>query len=183
MNDAVVSGGTAWQSNGGQVDGALQLDGIDGYVVAGPVLNPADGPFSVFAWVNGGAPSKVVLSQVNGANWLRADPDFGCLMTELIPPAVGRFVTQPLESNHIITDDIWHHIGFVWDGSHRILYVDCTEVAKDSNPINPLKDSNGGLYIGVNKNLDAGTFFSGLIDDVRIYNKALSAEEIAALAQ
>ncbi|MGB2861896.1 MAG: LamG-like jellyroll fold domain-containing protein [Sedimentisphaerales bacterium] len=26
-------------------------------------------------------------------------------------------------------------------------------------------------------------FFSGLIDDVRIYNKALSAEEIAALAQ
>jgi hypothetical protein len=29
----------------------------------------------------------------------------------------------------------------------------------------------------------SGTFFSGLVDDVRIYNKALSAEEIAALAQ
>jgi len=37
--------------------------------------------------------------------------------------------------------------------------------------------------IGAGKNLDARTLFSGLIDDVRIYNKALSAEEIAALSQ
>jgi hypothetical protein len=39
------------------------------------------------------------------------------------------------------------------------------------------------LYIGAGQALDADTFFSGLIDDVHIYNKALSAEEIAALAQ
>jgi len=40
-----------------------------------------------------------------------------------------------------------------------------------------------GLYIGVGKNYDAGTYFSGMIDDVRIYRRALSPEEIAALAQ
>ncbi|HCO93554.1 MAG TPA: hypothetical protein DIU00_06320 [Phycisphaerales bacterium] len=57
------------------------------------------------------------------------------------------------------------------------------DVARDANSLASLKNSDGGLYIGVNKNLDAGMFFSGLIDDVRIYNKALSAEEIAALAQ
>jgi hypothetical protein len=34
------------------------------------------------------------------------------------------------------------------------------------------------LYIGTGKNLEPGSFFSGLIDDVRIYNVALSAEEI-----
>jgi hypothetical protein len=44
-------------------------------------------------------------------------------------------------------------------------------------------DANNGLYIGTGNNLAEGTFFSGLIDDVRIYNKALSAEEITALAQ
>ena len=38
-------------------------------------------------------------------------------------------------------------------------------------------------HIGVSKDLDAGTFFSGLIDDVRIYDVDLTAEEIAALAQ
>jgi hypothetical protein len=37
----------------------------------------------------------------------------------------------------------------------------------------------GGLYFGAEKTLGAGTFFSGLIDDVRIYSAALSAEEVA----
>jgi len=63
--------------------------------------------------------------------------------------------------------------------------VDGIEVARDTNPITlaPLKSANGGLYIGAGKSLDAGTLFSGLIDDVRIYNKALTAEQIAAMIQ
>jgi hypothetical protein len=39
------------------------------------------------------------------------------------------------------------------------------------------------MYIGADKTLDAATFFSGLIDDVRIYNVALDAKAIAALMQ
>ena len=186
-SDGYAMGDPEWQPTGGQMNGAILLDGLDDFIITSPILNPANGPFSVLAWVKGGATEQVIISQMDGngsgETWLGTGSVSGCLMTGLVPPPVGLFITQPLESNHIITDDIWHHIGFVWDGSHRILYVDCTEVAKDSNPINPLKDSNGGLYIGANKNLDAGTFFSGLIDDVRIYNKALSAEEIATLAQ
>ncbi len=42
--------------------------------------------------------------------------------------------------------------------------------------------TTGGLYFGAGQDLSAGTFFSGLIDDVRIYDAALSAEEIAELA-
>ena len=48
---------------------------------------------------------------------------------------------------------------------------------------NNLATSINGLYIGAGKNLEAGTFFSGLIDDVRISNVALSAEKIATLTQ
>jgi len=83
----------------------------------------------------------------------------------------------------VITDIQWHHVGFVWDGSYRALYVDGIEVAKDNNVQNQLKSADGGLYIGASKDLDAGTLFSGLIDDVRIYNKALSIEQISVLAQ
>ena len=46
-----------------------------------------------------------------------------------------------------------------------------------------LNDAYGGLYIGTGSNHADGTFFSGLIDDVRIYDIALTAEEVAALAQ
>jgi N-acetylneuraminic acid mutarotase len=172
LNDAVLVGGIEWQPSGGQVNGALQLDGVDGYAVTGQVLNPADGPFSVFTWIKGGAPGQVIISQSNGANWLGADPDFGCLMTELMPPAVGRFVPQPLISESVITDGQWHRIGFVWDGSNRALYVDDILVAEDTQA--NLQVSDSGLYIGCGKAREPGTFFSGLIDDVRIYNRVVS---------
>jgi hypothetical protein len=34
--------------------------------------------------------------------------------------------------------------------------------------------SAGGLYIGAGTNLEPGSFFSGLIDDIRIYNRAIA---------
>ena len=37
-----------------------------------------------------------------------------------------------------------------------------------------LESSRGGLYFGVGNNLEPGSFFSGLIDDVRIYDRALT---------
>jgi hypothetical protein len=60
-NDAIVLGGVEWLPNGGQINGALKMDGVSGYAIAGALLNPADGPFSVLAWVNGGAPGQVVI--------------------------------------------------------------------------------------------------------------------------
>jgi len=75
-------------------------------------------------------------------------------------------------SDFVITDGNWHRIGFVWNGSQRMLYVDDVEVAKDTQ--SGLETSEGGLYIGAGKTLDAASFFSGLIDDVRIYNRAVT---------
>jgi hypothetical protein len=187
-NFGTLSGNPIWQPDSGQVIGALQFDGLDDYISTDKVLNPKFAEFSVFAWIKGGSPGQVIISQKNsfggvGATWLGIDPVNGCLMTGLVSPPIGRFIAEPLESNFIITDDIWHQVGFVWDGSYRTLYVDGIEVAKDTNPITSLNNSDGGLYIGADKNLDEGTFFSGLIDDVRIYNEVLNAEEIAALTQ
>ncbi|UCG59149.1 MAG: hypothetical protein JSU70_06495, partial [Phycisphaerales bacterium] len=116
VNDAFVIGNPQWQPNIGQVTGALEFDGIDDYVETGFVLNPAGGMFSTFAWIKGGALGQVIISQMDGIGsgetWLGIDPLNGCLMTGLVSPPIGRFIVKPLESNHIVTDDIWHHIGF-----------------------------------------------------------------------
>ena len=167
-NDAFVTGGTAWQPGSGQVDGALQLDGISGCAITGPVLNPSDGTFSVVAWVKGGDPGQVLVSQQSMANWLAVDAD-GNLMTEL--KCTGRSAGY-LFSETVITDGQWHRIGLVWDGSLRKLYVDGVVVANDIQP--GLEGSQMGLYIGTGKAMEPRTYFSGLIDDVRIYNRAVS---------
>ena len=167
--DGLLNGVPIWQPAGGQIDGALQFDGIDDYVIADFVLDPAVRPFSVFAWVKGGAPGQVILSQTGGANWLWADPSEGKLMTELQGTGRG---AGALMSQTVITDGNWHRVGLVWDGSYRTLYVDDIEVAIDSQVQTGL-GRYGGLHLGAGSRLDAGSFFSGLIDDVRIYNRAV----------
>jgi hypothetical protein len=166
-NDAVLVGNPVWQPAGGKIAGALQFDGVDDCVRGPFVVDPAAGPLSVFAWVKGGAPGQVILSQEKGADWLMVAPD-GALKTAL--KGSGR-IDKPLASAAVIVDDTWHRVGLVWDGSNRILYVDDVEVAKDTS--SNLTSSTGGLYIGAGSKLAAGTYWSGLIDDVRIYDRAV----------
>ena len=124
------------------------------------------------ATVAGKAPGQVVLSQTGGINWLSADLSEGKLMTSLSRPPGVRILPPPLISNFVITDGQWHRIGFVWDGFSRRLYVDYVEVARDTQ--DGLESSTGGFYIGTGKAMEPGTYFSGLIDDVRIYNRAVN---------
>ncbi|MHC4204499.1 MAG: LamG-like jellyroll fold domain-containing protein [Planctomycetota bacterium] len=186
-HDGTLNSNPYWQSTGNMIGGALLFDGIDDYVDTPFVLNPGKDSFSVFTWICCWTPGQVILSQTDGtgagAAWLGTDAISGNLMTGLVPPKIGWVTPRPLVSESVITDNQWYHVGFVWDGSYRILYVDGVEVAKDKHAQNPLKNADGGLYIGASKDLNSTSFFSGFIDDVRIYNQALTAEEIATLAQ
>jgi beta-lactam-binding protein with PASTA domain len=163
--DGILMGGPVWQPTGGKVGGALGFDGSNDVVVTDFVLDPADGPFGVFAWIKGGGGGQVIISQdgnMGGVDWLATNAA-GRLTSALNSPA--------LTASKVITDDQWHEVGLTWDGTNRTLYMDGASVATDK-PAAPAS-STGGLNIGAGKNLDAGTFWSGLIDDVRIYNKAV----------
>jgi N-acetylneuraminic acid mutarotase len=167
-NDDYVFGGALWQPTGGMIGGALELDGIDDCIISITDISLSENPFSVIAWIKGGSPGQAIISQPGGVNWLATDAE-GNLTTELAGP--GRN-SGPLMSQTIITDGTWHRIGIVWDGSHRMLYVDGVSVAEDIQ--NSLGYFSSGLYIGVGKDYASGTFFSGLIDDVRIYNRVVN---------
>jgi hypothetical protein len=54
-------------------------------------------------------------------------------------------------------------------GVNRTLHVDSVAVAKDTPA--GLIDSGGGLCIACGSQKEVGSFWSGLIDDVRIYNR------------
>ena len=91
-------------------------------------------------------------------------------MTEL--RGSGR-MAAPLVSTIVVTDGQWHRVGLEWDGSKRMLSVDDAEVARDVSAQGNLTGSTSGLYIGAGNMLTAGSFWSGLIDDVRICNRAV----------
>jgi acyl-CoA thioesterase-1 len=169
-----VHGSPMWRPHEGRLGGALELDGLDDHISTGNVVNPADGPFTVFAWVKTVQPGRVILSQSDqfgtSTIWLGVDAVTGALMTTLTDG--GRF-TRPLISTADVVDGAWHDVRLVWDGSCRCLYVDGREVAADTRKLGKLKPATSGLFVGAGSNLDPATFWPGLIDDIRIYNRAV----------
>jgi len=185
LYDGTLGGDPQWEPGNGKQDGALRFDGTDDFASTPFVLDPSLGSFSVFAWIKGGVPGQVILSQQSGVNWLMADIVDGALRTDLKKPGtLGRSASPPgppLISSAIVTDGDWHRIGFVTGGSNRILYVDGVEVAGDITT--NLEPASEGLQIGAGVNLESGSFLFGLIDDVRIYETALDPDQIAVLTR
>jgi large repetitive protein len=96
------------------------------------------------------------------------------------PPAVGintgggdiaTLGTAPLAVN------VWSHLAATYDGGTLKLYVNGV-LASSKAVTGALVSSTGPLRIG--GNAIWGEYFSGLVDDVRIYDRALTAAEIAA---
>lgn len=102
----------------------------------------------------------------------------------------GRLSFEPgrgdIDTSRTLSDNQWHHVAASYDGKIMRCYIDGTGPPERAvkNP-GPLKKSPWDLCIG-NSVVEYGSgefnAFDGLIDEVRIYNRALSMEEIKALA-
>lgn len=86
-------------------------------------------------------------------------------------------ISSPLTYN----DGQWHHVMITYNGTTFSLYVDGVLVSKQQGTgTNAIYYEPGGVAIGQDGDNPDG-FFSGNIDDVRLYNRALSPAEVSAL--
>ena len=76
----------------------------------------------------------------------------------------------------IIEDDTWYHVVATWDGKEIAIYVDGVLDATLPTERNP-KERGMPLRIGAMGN-NSSTQFNGTIDEVRVYNRALSEAEV-----
>jgi len=81
-----------------------------------------------------------------------------------------------LDAVTTVTDDKWHHVALVYDGTDKIIYIDGAEDARMAST-GQINESAYDLYIGANSQ-QAGRFLEGLVDDVRIYSRALTEEDL-----
>lgn len=88
-------------------------------------------------------------------------------------------------NNRPLDDNRWHHVAVTFDGRRIACFIDGVEQSSQVRRPGPLKKDDWDLCIG-NSVVDYGTgdflAFDGLIDEVRIYNRALSPDEILCLA-
>jgi len=88
-----------------------------------------------------------------------------------------------VDGSRNVNDGQWHHVAAVYDGTHIFLYVDGTLDA--STPATGrITPNNYPMGVGYNAQGVSGHpayFFDGLVDEVSLYDRALSAREIAAI--
>ena len=174
-NTGNISGAT-W-STLGRYGNALSFNGINNlvFINGSPSLNLTTG-MTLSAWVfptaNQSGWRTIVQREVD-AYFLHASSNAGALR----PAAGGTFngIDNNFASPSAIAVNAWTHVAVTYDGTAMRLFVNGTEVA--TTPVTGSVQSNtNALRIGGNS--PYGEYFQGRIDDVRIYNRALTATEI-----
>jgi chitodextrinase len=169
-NHGTVMNGAVWDA-GGQIGGALNFDGSNDYVSLPNIINPSTTAFTASAWiysdVSTGIRSVLVQEGSNGKKWLYRED--GLLTTFLLG--------TKLQSTGLIVNGQWNHIAVTYDGTTITLYLNGQ--SDGATTIGTIESETGGMRIGIAK--DGSTMFDGKIDDLRIYDTALSESAITAL--
>ena len=162
------------------VDGrtALELDGDGDFVDAG---NSADFDIpvniTVAAWINVAQFDKnwQAIVTKGDTSW-RLHRSSG---SSNIAWGTQDVAPTDLTSTVAVDDGEWHHAAAVYDGAQKLLYIDgVLDAASDST--GSIRSTTHNVNIGEN-NQAQGRYLTGLVDDVRIYNKALSEADVVAV--
>ncbi|MFQ5837666.1 MAG: OmpL47-type beta-barrel domain-containing protein [Thermoplasmata archaeon] len=178
-NNGTVYGGAIFDQTGGKFAGAFKYDRVDDYVEVAhsPEFNSADR--SVEAWINPDLSGHIgyIAGRVgwgNNETYLRVQYSWG-----YIHAWVGNRTIQPIVSYELPAGThvgVWHHVAATYDNQTLRLYVDGQE-RDNATVVNGVSDLDRPWTIG-KANYWFGDFFNGTIDEVAVYSRALSAQEI-----
>jgi hypothetical protein len=184
--NGVASGGPTFVQ--GKIGQALSLDGLDDYVEVSNLASLSfETDFTWSAWIKTSTDGTVLCLAPATGDWAQGGKSL-FVRNGLLSVDVGW--VGALASTASVNDDRWHHVAmttrFETDGTNdtTTLYIDGQEAGSRSNwNMNAFDETGLIVKIGfTNDNFPANPWFSGLIDEVRIYSGVLTSEELAWLA-
>lgn len=157
---------------------AYSFDGSDDYVETPFILNPASGDFSCTVWAlldsNAGNDVKIVQQLGSlGRTWMyRVSNSLSSFFGGSYFAVSGQFTS----SNH----GTFQHFAMVYSGTNLKIYKDGSQIFSGTKTAE--SESSGGMRFGAHKTTPAAYFWKGRMDDIRIFDRALTTTEITALA-
>ncbi|MBN1125220.1 MAG: right-handed parallel beta-helix repeat-containing protein [Sedimentisphaerales bacterium] len=191
-NDGTLQNGPTWQSSEGQLNGAIELDGSDDYISVSDddSISVGAGDYTLCAWIN---PDTItgyhgLLVKIHGGNdkefaftLLKASDTY--LMLDMEKDGNDQYARS--ENIDFITGQ-WQHVAVTFNATSKtpVFYYNGQVVETTSNSIDTLPDElddelNIGRWGSATYN---SRYFDGLMDDIRIYNRELTADDISHLA-
>ena len=177
-NTGTISGAT-WSTQG-RFGKALSFDGVNDQVsIASATSLNLPAAMTLSAWV---------FPTATQSNWrailVKGDEPYALYSSNetaaMKPAGVWEFtgdVEESVKSPTAIAVNVWTHLAVTYDGAMLRLFINGAQVASKPRTGN-VANSSQPLRIGGNG--ASGEFFKGRIDEVRVYNRALSQAEIQA---
>jgi len=188
-NNGTLTNGPIWTSSG-KFGNALAFDGVDDYVQkTSPSSIPTGNTArTVEAWIyiNGetGKYQPIVSYGSPGNNNQAFSLEFGGDSSQ---PSYKKLIIIGWNNDfwgvQTLNFNQWYHVAVTHDGTIVKLYVDGVLDNSTTKTYNTVMNANG-LRIGASANPDADAwhkYFNGKIDEVAIWNRALSADEVLEL--
>ncbi len=172
-NHGALQGDPQWVI--GQVGGALEFDGSGDFVDCGAntVFN-IDANISVMCWIKVRRFNRnwqAIVTQGDNSWRLHRSSN-----TDNIAWGTSGLDPTDITGSVNVNDEEWHHVAGVYNGTQKILFVDGS-IDASADTTGSIDSSTYRVHIGENAQ-QTRRHWNGLIDDVRIYNKALTMEEI-----
>ena len=175
-NNGTIYGTVSWTT--GKIAGALSFNGSTNYVNCGNGASNYDN-VTVSAWMKTSTDGVLASNRDNGGSY---GTWYTLLSTRI---EIGDNSQGGYRSVTFITptlNGLWHHVVYTKNGTSHAIYVDGS--LDQSFTSNADISQNSPLFIGKRwTRSESVGWFNGVIDDVRIYNRVLSADEVALLYQ
>ena len=178
VNDGTLEGAT-WVR--GKYGSALRFHGEAGSILTVPDATELQltEAFTLEAWVRpttSGSNTPLLTKETSGyfSYGLEAGGEEAGVPTGRV--ASGFFAEESVNGFEPLPLKTWSHLAATFDGEQLRLYVDGELV--DSAPVSPPSSSEGPLQIGGASPFFLEGYFDGKIDEVRLYDRALSIEEV-----
>ncbi len=164
----------------GKFGKAICFDGVKSKVVieSANIFNLDTSEFTIEAWIKAN-PDSPPYSGIITKIPFYADSGYTLLLFQgklrfVFRDKLG--IKRDIIGTTDIRDNDWHHIAIVFDGTSVKMYLDGKLERKSSFPATKLSTNNSPVIIGLHPNWTVGKgkkmYFKGVIDELRISNKA-----------
>ncbi|HEU0034484.1 MAG TPA: LamG domain-containing protein [Kofleriaceae bacterium] len=168
----------------GKIVGAYTFAGTRLTVAPASDLAPGTG-YTLALWVRVEQPPDPTLGNATIAAKNLSDLDASFALS-VSPSLVPQFysssdASQNLDGQTTLVINTWHHLAATWDGTTKIIYVDGSRAGSGPATVMP-NNAQLGMTIGQRLSTTMPLTFTGSIDDLFVFNRALTAAEVAQLA-
>lgn len=156
---------------------SIYFDGVSDYVDMDDNLNLNPTSFTISSWImrESGSTNTSILSKRDLA--YTEGYDFKINSSNRFEVSWKNGSTQTISSSVAIPEDEWHHLAIIYSGGTASLYIDgvLDTSASLSAPVSTTRNFN---LAAAGKGASLGAFFAGNIDEVRIWDSALSVDQL-----